>query len=157
MHSSSNLHIASNEIGKFFKILKIKPIVKSNQLPNQIKKQNQNKYIHILRSSIASRTKKIFTCDDNLLVLVRGMTVDVAACAIAIISAYIRSAIAFGGESNDSINSALQTPIIMWVTNDKEMPIKNKNIKRKSKEKLMYSNEFFRPLLWQVPHYLPWP
>jgi hypothetical protein len=41
------------------------------------------------------------------------MGVDMDACAIAIVSAYIGSAIAFGGESNDSINFALQTPIII--------------------------------------------
>ena len=59
------------------------------------------------------RGNKFFTCDENLLVLVRGMGVDMAACEIAIVSTYTENAIAFGGESNDSINSALQTPIII--------------------------------------------
>ena len=57
--------------------------------------------------------KKNFTCDENLLVLVWGMGVDMDRCAIAMVYAYTESVIAFGGESNDSINSALQTPIIM--------------------------------------------
>jgi hypothetical protein len=113
--------------------------LKSNQLSNQIKKQNQNKCIH------ASRRKKFFTCDDNCLVFVWGMGVDMAACAIAIVSAYTRNIIACGGASNDSINSALQTPIIIWARNDKKNSNKNKNIKRKSKEKLTYSNEFYWP------------
>lgn len=71
------------------------------------------KYIHILRSSVALSIKKFLTCDENLLVLVQGVGVDMDACAIAIVFAYIGSVIAFGGESNDSINFELQTPIII--------------------------------------------
>jgi len=139
LQSSSNLYIASNKPCNFFVNFKIKPIVKSN------KKQNQNKCIH------ASRRKKFFTCDDNCLVFVWGMGVDMAACAIAIVSAYTRNIISCGGASNDSINSALQTPIIIWARNDKKIPIKIKTLKENPKKNSRtqtsftghFSNRFF--------------
>ena len=101
LHSLSNLHIASNIIGRFFKIIKIKPIVKSSKKQNQIKCIHimwsyEETIIHFLRESSCSHTR--CECGRGCMCNSNNLCVNM-------------NTIAFEGESNNSINFALQTPI----------------------------------------------
>ncbi len=68
------------------------------------------------------------------------------ACAIATVSAYIGSVIAFGGESNDSINFALQHQLSYECKMIKKCQSKNRKIKenpkRNKRTQMNFSSHF---------------